>query len=702
MQQRASSGNSRPARWADTSEEDEDGKPWHDDYAARHETIMSMIASQSSVKVTDATGMRNDAAQVLVTALGAKAGKGEALLRVSGWRGMITGVRSVQDDARFLLALALEDLETVCATSEVVLGVYTTREGVRLIQLFFNAKTESASFMDGYYHSHYLLGDTSLRTEEVTCKGQRMEIVLVFPTVASCTSLPERLATESMVTTHVAPYFISTSMSGVTTGNVLIIEQAQQVLANPQSSPVAKKSAAIRLAAAKRRAPSSGSAAMVAERDYNVRFKQRPKSEVLRFLREKFGRPPTAAEVEEESRTWILCMLMPTGSREEIDKVVEYIATLPEGELALPVMGTLPQYSLQGYGRDGGLLLTADLTKARQIQEPCRALLATQLAERAHRVANCSVIVSADGIEGFNLRTDDLDQVIGVRTLFHINMPGGEVLLVYPTVADAVQVAAEIALANDMGLWPPCMLADGAAQPKVPCRRRLASVEFGHDNKKQQYVALEGGKLQLKDGAKPLEPTDVLATAPARGQMMQMQRAARMQIAAVSAQLAAQSAAVEGRVRTMEASMAAQAAAVKEVAAAQAQEATKNAAERAARAARDEDFKSLAAYARAAMQRIDPDGYAAEAAGVAQAAAASTAAASGAGAAGGVDGKSSAAAATNYAATSENGAAAAAAPPQVTPEKAPDQTQGGGTSTDDGGDVRMGSGAAAPGNAPSS
>ena len=328
--------------------------------------------------------------------------------------------------------------------------------------------------------------------------------------------------------------------------------------------------------------------------------------------------------------------------------------------------------------------------------------LATQLAERAHRVANCSVIVSADGIEGFNLRTDDLDQVIGVRTLFHINMPGGEVLLVYPTVADAVQVAAEITLANDMGLWPSCMLADGAAQPKVPCRRRLASVEFGHDNKKQQYVALEGGKLQLKDGAKPLEPTDVLATAPARGQMMQMQRAARMQIAAVSAQLAAQSAAVEGRVRTMEATMAAQAAAVKEVAAAQAQEATKNAADRAARAERDEDFKSLAAYARAAMQRIDPVGYAAEAAGVAQTAAASTAAASGAGTAGGVDGKSSAAAAANHAATSENGAAAAAAPPQVTPEKAPGQTQGGGTSKDDGGDVCMGAGAAASGNAPSS
>ena len=132
----------------------------------------------------------------------------------------------------------------------------------------------------------------------------------------------------------------------------------------------------------------------------------------------------------------ILTMLMPTGSREEIDKVVEYIATLPEGELALPVMGTLPQYSLQGYGRDGGLLLTPDLTKARQIQEPCRASLAAQLAERAHRVANCSVIVSADGIEGFTLKPDDLDQVIGVRTLFHISLPGGEVLLVYPTVAD--------------------------------------------------------------------------------------------------------------------------------------------------------------------------------------------------------------------------------------------------------------------------
>ena len=276
MQQRASNGNSRTPRWGDTSDEEEDELPWHEDYCSRHEKIMSMIASQSSVKVTDATGLRNDAAQVLVTALGAKAGKGEALLRVSGFRGMITGVRSFQDDARFLLALALEELQTVCAISEVVLGVYTTREGVRLIQLLFVAKTESATYMEGYYHSHSLLGDTALRTEEVTCKGQRLEIVLVFPTVASCPSLPERLATESMVTAHVAPYFMSTNMHGVSSANVLIIERAQRVLANPQSLPVERNSAAVRLAAAQRRVPASGSAPMVAERDYNIRFKQRP------------------------------------------------------------------------------------------------------------------------------------------------------------------------------------------------------------------------------------------------------------------------------------------------------------------------------------------------------------------------------------------------------------------------------------------
>ena len=71
--------------------------------------------------------MRRGSGTTWLLGYGAKAEAGEALIRVSGFRGMATGTQSIQDDARFLLALALEELQATCSTKEVVIGNYTTR-----------------------------------------------------------------------------------------------------------------------------------------------------------------------------------------------------------------------------------------------------------------------------------------------------------------------------------------------------------------------------------------------------------------------------------------------------------------------------------------------------------------------------------------------------------------------------------------------
>ena len=139
-------------------------------------------------------------------------------MRISGFANPAGTPPPTRDDARLVLALILEDMQATLAQQEAVLGKYSTKGGQQLYQLFCLVKDESMEFMERYYHHSTYLDNTPLCIEEVSCKGQRLEIVLVLPTVAACGNVEDRLATERALTHHIAPHLASIGVHGGSDG----------------------------------------------------------------------------------------------------------------------------------------------------------------------------------------------------------------------------------------------------------------------------------------------------------------------------------------------------------------------------------------------------------------------------------------------------------------------------------------------------